>query len=71
VVRYEHDGAVVTSAVRQKVLWATTYPESGACRITLRKEPRTADDGSGARAVTGWVVALATNEPTRSTRLKR
>jgi len=70
-VLYESDGSTVTCAVRKKVLWAATYAESGACRITVRSEPRTADDGFQARAVTGWVVELATDEPTRSARLKR
>ncbi len=70
-VLYEHGGSTVTCAARKKVLWAATYPESGACRITVRSEPRTADDGFRTHALTGWVVELATNEPTRSASLKR
>ena len=70
-VLYEAGGSTVTCAVRKKFLWATTYEASGACRIMVRSEPRTADDGFGTRAVTGWVVELATDEPTRSAGLNR
>jgi hypothetical protein len=70
-VRYESDGSSVTCAAPKKVLWATTWPETGACRITIRKSARTVDGGSGARAVTGWVVELATNEPAKSAALER
>lgn len=65
-VRYERDGSGVPCATRKKILWTTTYPETGPCRITVRTESRTADSGSGMNAVTGWVVELATNEPTQS-----
>ncbi len=61
-VRYEADGSGVTCAIRKKFLWATTYPETGQCRITVRTESRTADGGSGMQAATGWVVELATTE---------
>jgi len=64
-VRYERDGSSVACATRKNVLWATTYPETGPCGITVRRESRTADSGSG-MAATRWVVELATNEPTRS-----
>ena len=47
-MRYESDGSVVTCARRKKILWGTTYPETGACRITVRSEPRVADTGVGA-----------------------
>jgi hypothetical protein len=67
-VRYERDGMSVTCAVRKKVLWATTYPETGPCQITVRKEARTADGGSGMHAVTGWVVELATSQVPRYAR---
>jgi hypothetical protein len=67
-VRYESDGSSVTCAVRKKVLWATTYPETGQCRISVRTESRTADGGSGMQAATGWVVELATSEAARQAR---
>jgi hypothetical protein len=70
-VRYESEGAVVTCAVAKKFLWATTYEATDACRITVRSEPRIADGGATTRPLTGWVVELATNEPTRSAKLKR
>ncbi len=70
-VRYESGGPAVTCAQPRKFLWATTYKETDACRITVRSEPRIADAGSGERALTGWVVELATVEPTRSAALKR
>ncbi|MFI5120815.1 MAG: hypothetical protein ACHQM4_10390 [Thermoanaerobaculia bacterium] len=70
-VRYESGGSVVTCAVRKKILWGTTYPETGACPITVTSEPRTAADDPGERTLTSWVVALATDEPTKSARLKR
>ncbi len=62
-VRYERDGSSVTCAARKKYLWTTAYPETGPCRIMVRRESRTADSGSGTNEVTGWVVELATNEP--------
>ncbi len=65
-VRYERGGSSVTVAARKKILWATTYPETGPSRITVRRESRTADSGSGMKAVTGWVVELTTNESTRT-----
>ncbi len=64
-VRYGRDGSGVTCAVRKKVLWTTTYPETGLCRVTVRRESRMVDSGFGMHAVTGWVVELATNEPAR------
>jgi hypothetical protein len=67
-VQYEADGSVVTCAVREKVLWVTTYPETGQCRISVRKESRSADGGPGTQAVTGWVVELATSEAPRYAR---
>ncbi|HMA28378.1 MAG TPA: hypothetical protein VKS23_00815 [Thermoanaerobaculia bacterium] len=70
-VRYESKGSVVTCARPRKILWATRYEATDACRITVRSEPRIAAEGSGERALTGWVVELATNEPTRSAGLKR
>jgi hypothetical protein len=70
-VLYEHAGSTVTCAVRKKVLWASSWAETGACPVTVRKESRTADDGSGAHAVTGWIVELKADEPTRSTKLGR
>ena len=69
-VLYEAGGSTVTCAVRKKFLWATTYEASGACRIMVRSEPRTADDGFGTRAVTGWVVELATDEIRRAEPLR-
>ena len=69
-VRYESGGSAVTCAVRKKLLWATTYEQTDACRITVRTEPRAADAGPGERPLMGWVVELATDEPTRSARLK-
>ena len=70
-VRYESGGPAVTCAQPRKLLWATTYKETDACRIIVRSEPRIADTGSEERALTGWVVELATVEPTRSAGLKR
>jgi len=70
-VLFEVGGSTVTCAIQKKILWAATYPQTGACRITVRNEPRTADDGFQARAVTGWVVELKADEPTRSAGLKR
>ena len=70
-VRYESGGSVVTCARRTKILCGTTYPQTNACRITVRSEPRIADTDLGERALTGWVVELATTEPTRSARLER
>lgn len=68
-IRYESRGASVTCAVRKKVLWATTYPETGACRITIRNESRILDEGLGLSPVTSSVVELAVDEPTRTARL--
>jgi phosphate-selective porin len=65
-VRYESEGSAVTCAQRKKILWGTAYPATDACRITVRSEPRIADAGFRERAVTGWVVELATNEPTEA-----
>ena len=70
-VRYESGGSVATCAVRKKILWGTTYPETGACSITVRSEPRIADTSAETPALTGWIVELATDEPTRSAGLKR
>lgn len=70
-VRYESGGSVVTCALSRNFLWGKTYPETGACRITVRSEPRVADTGAGAHSMTGWIVELATSEPTRSAGLKR
>lgn len=70
-VLYENDGSTVTCAVRKKVLWGRTYAETGACRISVRRESRAADGGLAPTAVTGWVVEFKADEPTRSARLKR
>jgi len=70
-VQYESGGSVATCAVAKKFLWSTTYEETEACRITVTNEPRTAAADPGERALTGWVVELATDEPTRSAGLKR
>jgi hypothetical protein len=70
-VLYESGSSVVACARPKKFLWATTYPKTEECRITVRSEPRIADTGFGERALTGWIVELATDEPTRSARLSR
>ena len=70
-VRYENGGAAVTCAVPKKFLWATTYEATDACRISVRSEPRAADAGASTHPMTGWVVELATTDPTRSADLKR
>jgi hypothetical protein len=62
-VRYESGGSAVTCARPRKILWATTYEATDACRITVRSEARIAE--------TGWIVEFSTHEPTRSARLKR
>ncbi len=69
-VRYESGGSIATCAVRKKILWGTSYPETGACPITVTSEPRTAAADPGERALTSWIVALAADEPTRSAGLK-
>jgi hypothetical protein len=65
-VRYASGSSVVTCAQRKRVLWATTYPATGACRITVKSEPRTTEAGSGERALKGWVVELATDTTTKA-----
>lgn len=70
-VLYESEGSVVTCARRKKILWRTSYPATGACRIIVRSEPRNADAGPGVRALTDWVVELVTDESTRAARLSR
>lgn len=68
-VLYESGGSVVTCARRKRILWGTTWPATNACRITVKKESRTADAGGG--APTSWVVALVTDEPAKAARLSR
>ena len=69
-VRYESGGSIVTCAERKKVLWSTSYPATGACRIIVRSEPRIAHTGFRERTLTGWVVELATNEPMKAAGLR-
>jgi hypothetical protein len=69
-VLYDTGGAVVTCARPRKVLWSTSYPATGACRIVVRSEPRKAGGDPGeARAWTDWrdwVVELVTDEPAKT-----
>ena len=67
-VLYEHAGAVVACASREKFLWSTRYRETGACRIVVRSEAPVAD--AGARASREWIVELVTDEPTKAARLR-
>jgi hypothetical protein len=70
-VRYASEGSTVTCAERKRTLWSTSYPATGACRIIVRSEPRIAHRGFKERSLNGWVVELATNEPTRVAALTR
>lgn len=60
-VRYEGEGASVTCAVRRKVLFTTTYPETSACRLSFTNE-RGGDTRTAA-------VRLSVEEPAKSATL--
>lgn len=63
-VLYQNGGSVVTCATSKKVLWATSYPATDACRINVRSEV----ENSG---MTDWVVEVVTDGPAKTAELSR
>jgi hypothetical protein len=58
-VLYENGGAVVTCARRKKILWATSYPATDACRINVGSEVQNT-------GMTDWVVGFVTDGSAKS-----
>ena len=63
-ILYQNGSSVVTCATRKKVLWATSYPATGACRIDVRSEV----ENSG---MTDWVVEVVTDGPAKTAEISR
>jgi hypothetical protein len=61
-VLYEHDGTSVACATRKKVLFATTYPATAACRLSLENEKATLESGVRSEPGTLSAVRLAVTE---------
>ena len=65
-VRYRTRESEATCAVRKKVLWATTYEPTPACRVGVRNEARLKDEGHGAARLTAAVVEMTVDDAIRS-----